>query len=117
MDWLAFGIRMIHIGFIMWMVWVPFTNNDSMLMMHAIISPFLMLHWILNNDGCALTVMEKHLRNLDHDHESFIHSIVSPIYKIDDATLRPLVFSLTLGLWFVTLHKVISRKSMHLLRK
>lgn len=106
MNWLALGIRMIHICFILWMIWVPFTNNETMLMMHAIISPFLMLHWIFNSDGCALTLLEKHVRGLDHDNESFIHSIVSPIYKIDDATLRPIVFGLTMGLWYITLSRL-----------
>jgi hypothetical protein len=103
-------IQMIHLGFIAWMIYAPFSGIDEHILMHAIICPFLMLHWIVNSNGCFLTMVEKHLRGLECDDESFIHKIVAPIYVIDDATLKPMVFGATLGLWWVSLRQLSPQK-------
>jgi hypothetical protein len=102
----AFIVRCVHIALIGWMIWAPFSNHTESLIMHAIVAPFLMMHWLTSNDTCALTVLEKHLRGLDDDGQSFIHSIVAPIYVIPDSSLRSCVFSSTIVLWFVTLHRL-----------
>ena len=46
------------------------------------------------------------MRGLENDDESFVHSIVAPIYVIDDASLRYVVMALTIGLWLVSLRQV-----------
>ena len=108
-SWSAWIVRFLHILFVAWMVFAPFSNIDEFVLMHAIIAPFLILHWVTNSDACALTLLEKHLRGISHDGHSFIHSIVAPIYVIDDADLKTLVFGATLGLWSVSLQKVLKR--------
>lgn len=105
-NWSWMFVRTLHILFIAWMVYAPFSKNETMLVFHAIVSPFLMLHWILSDDGCILTHIEKHIRGLEHTSQSFIHSIVAPIYVIDDTTLKPIVFATTIGLWMITLRQV-----------
>jgi hypothetical protein len=99
-------IAVVHLGFLGWMVWAPFSRKDEHVVMHAVICPFLMLHWVTSSDGCALTLLEKRLRGLDTDAESFVHKIVAPIYVIDDAVLKRIVFAATLGLWYVSLRQV-----------
>jgi hypothetical protein len=106
MEFLAMLIRLIHIAFIAWIVYAPFSGIDEWIVLHVIICPFLMLHWVTSSTGCALTILEKRLRGLENDNESFIHQIVAPIYVIDDTTLKTLVFGLTLGLWGVSLSKM-----------
>ena len=105
-EFAATVIRAIHIVFIAWVVYAPFSGNDQFLLMHAVICPFLMLHWMTSSAGCALTLLEKRLRGLEDDGESFVHKIVAPIYVIDDATLKLVVFGATMGLWIVTLSKL-----------
>ena len=105
-EFAATVIRAIHIVFIAWVVYAPFSGNDQFLLMHAVICPFLMLHWMTRSAGCALTLLEKRLRGLEDDGESFVHKIVAPIYVIDDATLKLVVFGATMGLWIVTLSKL-----------
>ena len=51
-------------------------------------------------------MLEKRLRGLDTDADSFVHKIVAPIYVIDDAVLKRFVFAATLGLWYVSLRQV-----------
>lgn len=103
---ISWFIRVLHILFIAWMVWAPFSGNEDMLVFHAMISPFLMLHWVLNDSGCILTQLEKRVRGLKQDSQSFIHSIVAPIYVIDDNTLKPCVFMTTIVLWLITLSQI-----------
>jgi|APGre2960657444_1045066.scaffolds.fasta_scaffold05712_2 hypothetical protein len=105
-DIAALLVRAIHLGFIAWMIYAPFSGIDEFLVLHVIIVPFLMLHWLTSSSGCFLTLLEKNMRGLGTDNESFIHSIVAPIYVIDDASLKYVVMAATLGLWAVSLRRV-----------
>lgn len=105
-PWAATIVRAVHILFIAWMVWAPWSGSRDVLVIHAVACPFLMMHWLTSTDGCVLTLMEKHLRGLERDDQSFIHSLVAPVYVIDDAQLRTLVTLGTAGLWAVTLTKL-----------
>lgn len=99
-------VRILHLGFIFWMIYAPFSGIDEFLLLHAVICPFLMLHWLTSSTGCALTLLEKTMRGLKHDNQSFIHSIVAPVYVIDDASLKPIVWSSTMVLWVITLSRL-----------
>ncbi len=99
-------IRILHIAFIAFMVYAPFSGVDEFLVMHAVLVPFLLLHWLTNSDACALTLLEKKLRGIKNDSESFIHNLVAPIYVIDDCTLRDITTVGTLMLWMVTLRQL-----------
>jgi len=103
---LATLVKILHILFIAFMIYAPFSKIDEFLVMHAFLVPFLVMHWLTSTDGCALTILEKRLRGLEHDTESFMHALVAPIYVIDDATLRSTVMLITLGLWTVTLRQL-----------
>lgn len=101
----------LHILFVLWVVVTPFTNNEPMLVLHLITMPFLWFHWLLSDDTCALTLMERHLRGVDAK-ESFFHNLVSPVYKIRDDQLRAASWAISIGLWLVTLAKVMRRPAM-----
>lgn len=102
---------LLHALFLLWVVVVPFTNNEPMLVLHLIIMPFLWFHWLLNDDTCALTLMERHLRGVDHE-DSFFHSLVSPVYKIRDKDARVVSWVVSVLLWLVTVSKVLRRPAM-----
>lgn len=101
----------LHMLFVAWVVIVPFTNNEPMLVLHLIVMPFLWFHWALSDDTCALTLMERHLRGVPAE-ESFFHNLVSPVYKIRDADIRTISWFLSVALWLVTLYKVLRRPGM-----
>ena len=86
-----------------------------MLVLHFIMMPFLWFHWLLNDDTCALTLIEQKLRDLDPSEckdKSFFFNLVSPVYKIQDSDMRRAAWVISVGLWFVTLSKVLKRPSM-----
>lgn len=108
---LANVCAILHVLFVLWIIVTPFTSNEPMLVLHLIVVPFLWFHWILNDDTCALTLVERHLRGVQHD-ESFFHSLVSPVYKIEDKDLRVVSWVLSVALWLFTLSKVMKRPAM-----
>lgn len=102
---------LLHILFVLWVVIVPFTNNEPMLVLHLMIMPFLWFHWVLADDTCALTLMERHLRGVSSN-ESFFHNLVSPVYKIQDKDLRATSWIVSVVLWLITFSKVMRRPQM-----
>lgn len=73
-------IKAIHLLFVLFIVLTPFFGNEFMLTYHFIAIPFLVLHWITNNDTCALTLLESKVRGVDDD-QTFIGNIIKPIYN------------------------------------
>lgn len=96
-----FLTRFIHLLIILFVLLAPFLafradqeTATMILILHVTTCLVLMLHWYLANDACFLTLVEKSIRGVN-DNQSFIHSIVSPVYTIRDSTLRK-------GAWCVT---------------
>jgi hypothetical protein len=113
-GFLATIVWLLHVAFIAWFVLAPFTNIPSMLVLHAIAFPFLLLHWVTNADACFLTLVEKKLRGVD-DGKSFFYNLVSPIYLlngISDADLRQGVMLGSGVLWLVTVNKLLRDPSI-----
>ncbi len=101
----------LHVLFVLWVLVTPFTDNEPMLVLHLMVMPFLWLHWAVNDDTCALTLAERHLRGVSAN-DSFFHNLVSPVYKIRDQDLRVVCWWFSVGLWLVTLSKVLRRPAM-----
>ena len=101
----------LHVVLVLFVALTPFLasstgSTSDLLVLHAIVCPFLILHWLTSTDGCVLTLLETRLRGLETVSESFMHRLVKPIYVIDDAALRYLVSGITMGLWILTLRRL-----------
>ena len=94
-------VRIAHLAFVAFMVLAPFGRNRVALVAHLVVMPFVWAHWLLNDDTCALTVLECTLRGVEPS-QSFVHSLVGPVYAAGfDAT-----WVASILLWTVTLTKV-----------
>jgi len=109
---LANLVWLLHMAFIAWMVMVPFSDNEPMLVLHLFTVPFLWFHWIMNDDTCSLTLIEMKLRGLETCEKSFFYSLVSPVYKPKDDDVRAVAWVAAIGLWLVTLSKVVKNPKM-----
>ena len=89
------------------MVIVPFSNNKKCNTIHSILVPFLFFHWLTNNDTCILTELEKMISKKEQNKDTFIGSILSPVYIINDCTSRKLTKMTTLLLWCFSLNNVL----------
>ncbi len=92
-------VQLIHALVLAWAIISPFSKWKYLRLTYVIFAPFLMLHWLLNNDTCALTALECTLRGLDDCSDTFIHKVVSPIYKISDSTARTVAWTFTTVAW------------------
>ncbi len=113
-------VMMIHFFVVLFVIIVPFTNNTQLLVIHTISIPFLILHWITNNDICALTLLEQYIRkciddNYTPNNECYTAKIISPIYKFVDnnSDISLLIYSITLSMWSISSYKVYNQYKQH----
>lgn len=109
-------IMVIHILFLLFLFIVPFTNSNYLLLIHVIIAPFIMIHWLLNDNTCALTMMEKYVRQQMYgsdvtvkDEDCFTCRIIDPIYKFTDnySNNSWIAYAILTILWLISLSKLI----------
>jgi hypothetical protein len=74
-------VRLLHIFFIVWLFWAPFSGRDVHLVLHAITAPAVLLHWWMNNDTCALTFLEAWLRGVPPS-DTFFDQLVGGVYRL-----------------------------------
>lgn len=117
-------ITVIHYIYIIFIVAAPFTNTTVLLLLHAIFVPFMIFHWILNNDTCFLTVMESYIRKsingekigdlqglLDKKEECFSYKLVGPIFnfKEDNQNFSTFIYTSVLVLWGISIYKLYKK--------
>jgi hypothetical protein len=80
--------------------------------------PFLIAHWICNDNTCVLTIIEKHLRkNMSKkysndksllENDCFMCRLIEPVYDFnkDYSTLSKYIYILTISLWLITTGKL-----------
>lgn len=101
-------IFLIHIGVVLFILFMPYVNNVCLLFLYVVISSGILVHWIGNNDICILTEIEKKLNKTISAKEQdkyFLEQIISPIYtfphmheKLHYISYVILIFGLSLSL-------------------
>lgn len=95
----------LHVAFVAYMAWAPFSHNEGALALSVMLWPLIWVHWVLMDDTCALTLLERRLRGVSSE-KSFFHNLVSPVYKIRDEHVRMLAWAASVGLWLVSVARV-----------
>jgi hypothetical protein len=80
------------------LVIMPFTNIKHYLEFYSIMVPFLFFHWSVNDDTCALTLMEQKITGKNKD-ETFFGRVMGGIYKMEDNDANKFFKSLLFFLW------------------
>jgi hypothetical protein len=79
---------------------IPFTNNKDLLGLYSLTIPFLMFHWVMNDDTCALTQIEMYVTGNDKE-GTFFGRLISPVYSLSDSDADRFVKGLLFLLWIV----------------
>jgi hypothetical protein len=101
-------INILHTFFVLFVLFGILSNDPMFLLLYLFTLISLLLHWLMNNDICCLTLTERMLTGRTND-ESFIHQIVSPIYKIPNqhlAYLSKIVVYILIGLTLIKLYRM-----------
>jgi len=98
-------VRAVHLLVIVYVIGYPYTlltkniydiiRRDRLIrlllnVLYLVSCTSILLHWKFNNDACFLTTVEAWIRG-KKEHEGFIYSIISPIYKFPKNGLRQTV--------------------------
>jgi hypothetical protein len=109
-------INVLHIIVILFVLCAPFSGSNYFLTMHIIIVPFILLHWVLNNNTCSLTVAEKFIREKTYGNpvkndECFSYKFIAPIYDFNKNYEAYSTFSylLTITLWSVSVYNISTK--------
>lgn len=115
-DTILLLINVLHLIVILFVIASPFSNSNYLLFMHAIIVPFILLHWMLNNNTCSLTVAEKYIRSKTYgvdanEDECFTYQFIAPIYDFNKNydSFSFFTYTLTIGLWVITMYNLYGR--------
>jgi c-di-AMP phosphodiesterase-like protein len=115
-DSLIILINIIHIIVIIFVLVTPFTDSNYLMLLHIIIIPFILMHWVLNNNTCCLTVTEKFIREVNtgtkvKDNDCFTYKLVAPIYDFnkDHEALSTFTYILTISLWFISVFNISNK--------
>jgi len=109
---LLYLIMFIHFAVLSSVIGIPLFGDYYFLLMHAIFIPFMVVHWILNDSTCALSIMEVEIRKklgLPFDEQRcFIKRIIRPIYefKQDHKEWTKQIYVITFSLWAISLTKL-----------
>ena len=96
-------ILIIHMTIVIFIVLTPFINSNYL----------LLLHWLMNNNMCALTLMEKKIReklsgSLNAKKECFTCKIIEPIYdfKNNYKERATFIYASTTILWLISVSRL-----------
>ena len=111
---LLYLIMLIHFLLVLFVILTPFFGNNYMLFMHAIIVPFIMIHWILNDNTCVLSTIEKKIRETINNGKTidknicFTCRLIDPVYDFranyDDYATQ--IYLITTVLWLYSIGKL-----------
>ena len=113
-------ITILHIIVIMFVLLTPFTNSNYLLFLHFTIVPFIVFHWIINDNTCCLTVAEKKIKeytygkNVEMD-ECLSYKLIAPIYDFTNnyKDFEMLSYLLVGVAWSMSGYKLYSKISNH----
>lgn len=109
-------VMLCHIFVVLFVIITPFTNYNYFLILHAVAVPFIMIHWILNDNTCMLTTVEKHIRTKINgespdSNDCFTCRIINPIYdfKSNYEQYSTFIYIITISLWLITMFKLYNK--------
>lgn len=118
LDILLKIIALLHIIFVIFVVVTPFLNSNYFLFIHLIFIPFLILHWICNDNTCVLTIVERKLRkqmagNEYNDEDCITCKLIEPVYDFrkNYKTFSIIIYTITIMLWLLSAGKLYYKYS------
>ncbi len=105
-------IMFCHFIVVCCVVGIPFFGNNYFLVLHFICVPFMMSHWVMNDNTCVLSLLELHFRKklgLEVDKKDcFTCQLIDPIYdfKANNEDWSDFIYIITTCLWLITVYKL-----------
>ena len=105
-------IRLLHFLIVVGFFYFPFSENDTCLLLHAIGVPSLLLHWAMNDDTCALTLLEAKWTGHDKK-DTFFDMLFGELYRIPRSLQHGVIpYLLAISLWTYTMVRIYQRRTL-----
>jgi hypothetical protein len=114
-DLLLKIVSLAHILFVIFVIITPFTASNYFLTLHAIFLPFIMLHWLCNDNTCVLTIIERNLKRKLYgkiDEETCITcKLIEPVYDFrkNYSQFTAIIYMITISLWLITMYRLMNK--------
>ena len=113
-DTLLNLIVILHFIFVIFVIATPFFGNNYFLILHSVVVPFMMAHWYMNDNNCALTMMEKNIRKIMNNGKApdpsdcFTYNLIAPVYdfKKNNKNFSSFIYTITISLWFYSIYRL-----------
>lgn len=100
-------IFILHTIFVAYLILLPLVSNDrALLFLHLALLLSITFHWNLNNDVCALTLLEQRLNPDVPTDRLFMQRLVGPFYNVSDRDIRCATYLLMI-ITVIKFYKVI----------
>lgn len=109
---LIYIIQFIHICVMLFVVSGPLIINPISNILYLLFIPFMVAHWVFNNDSCVLTRIEMYLRGVDKS-ESIFFKIISPIYQINQKGSSNILYCITVALYLIVVMQVVKNYKLY----
>ena len=94
----------------------PITDCNYFLSLHSIIIPFLVFHWMINNNMCVISVLEKSIgesvygKDYKKD-DCFSCRLIEPVYdfKNNNEHMSNFIYSIVLIVWLISMSKLVHK--------
>jgi len=96
-------VSFLHMLVLFWALVSPF--NKDLRVSYVVLMPIIMIHWIILDDSCILTLLEKHIRGCSGE-ESYVHKFVSKIYNVPDGVLGTCMWVYAIVTWLYACSQV-----------
>lgn len=106
-------VALTHVLVVAFACCAPWSSVPWVVAMHAILMPFMWVHWLLNDDTCALSQLEAHFRGVPVG-SSFVHRLVSPLYMVHEQDVNASVWLVSVALWCVSVYRLFNMPSKNL---
>lgn len=106
---LADVVWAVHFLLVAFMVYAPLFGGSVSLCLAEAGYVLLMLHWKLNSDVCALTLLEQKLRGVEKS-ASFVQALVGPVYGVSETALGRTVWTISVVLFLIGLARLALMK-------
>ena len=103
---------------IIFIVCTPALKSNYLLFIHSVMIPFIAIHWVLNDNTCAITAIEKKVRYMIYKNPNVLADcvtcrIIDPVYNYKNDSVkerRKFVYSTVFILWCITLYHLFYRR-------
>ena len=108
-------IVIVHFLLICFVIGAPLFGRNWIIALHLIIVPFIVLHWYLNDNTCALTVAEYKIREQLYGYvdrsQCYMAKLIDPIYdfKKNNVHLSVFLYTIMFSLSSISVYKLFSR--------